>query len=131
MLNVCFQGDLRRFPSNRHRSVDHERSTLLRGADVNESRHRRGHVMSDQSDSLRHSEVEHTVHLSECIGSLLTSSDHSDITLVVEGEHLHAHRVILASRCEYFRYVEGGSVDFKGRTFVTNVTDLVLSYQNM
>ncbi|OQR73193.1 BTB/POZ domain-containing protein 9-like [Tropilaelaps mercedesae] len=59
--------------------------------------------MSDQSDSLKHSEVDHACHLSECIGSLLESADYSDVTLVVEGERLQAHRVILASCCEYFR----------------------------
>lgn len=59
--------------------------------------------MSDQSDSLRHSEVEHTHHLSECIGSLLFNAEYSDVTLVVEGEHLQAHKLILASSCDYFR----------------------------
>lgn len=60
--------------------------------------------MSDQSDSLRHSEVEHTQHLSECIGELLFNAEYSDITLVVEDERLPAHKLILASSCDYFRY---------------------------
>ncbi|XP_018494802.1 BTB/POZ domain-containing protein 9 [Galendromus occidentalis] len=59
--------------------------------------------MSDQSDSLKHSEVEHSNHLSECIGSLLFSAEYSDVTLIVEGESLPAHKIILASSCDYFR----------------------------
>lgn len=49
-------------------------------------------------------EVEHIAHLSEHIGSLFWNEDYSDITLLIEGQRIPSHKVILASRSEYFRY---------------------------
>ncbi|XP_003740974.1 BTB/POZ domain-containing protein 9 [Galendromus occidentalis] len=66
--------------------------------------------MSDQSDSLRHSEVEHTNFLSECIGSLLLDTEYSDVTFIVEDERLSAHKLILASSCDYFRALLRGGM---------------------
>ncbi|XP_070579023.1 BTB/POZ domain-containing protein 9-like [Ptychodera flava] len=48
-------------------------------------------------------EVEHVHHLSEQIGNLFLNQEYSDITFIVENTRFHAHRVILAARCEYFR----------------------------
>lgn len=48
-------------------------------------------------------EVEHTTILSHDIGHLFSNEEYSDITLVVESHKFHAHRVILAARCQYFR----------------------------
>ncbi|XP_077997835.1 BTB/POZ domain-containing protein 9-like [Glandiceps talaboti] len=48
-------------------------------------------------------EVEHVDHLSEQIGNLFLNQEYSDITFAVENTKFHAHRVILAARCEYFR----------------------------
>ncbi|XP_063958023.1 BTB/POZ domain-containing protein 9-like [Lytechinus pictus] len=48
-------------------------------------------------------EVEHTNILSQDIGHLFSNEEYSDITLVVENQKFHAHRVILAARCQYFR----------------------------
>lgn len=59
--------------------------------------------MSDQSDSLRLSEVEHSQHLAECTGRLLLNPEYSDVTFVVEEERLPAHKLILVCSCEYFR----------------------------
>ncbi|VDO96632.1 unnamed protein product [Heligmosomoides polygyrus] len=39
----------------------------------------------------------------EDMDALISDRDLSDVTFVVEGERIHAHRVILAARCEYFR----------------------------
>ncbi|XP_033639361.1 BTB/POZ domain-containing protein 9-like [Asterias rubens] len=48
-------------------------------------------------------EVEHANILSQDIGNLFANEDYSDVTLVVEDKYFHAHRVILAARCQYFR----------------------------
>ncbi|XP_035227045.1 BTB/POZ domain-containing protein 9-like [Stegodyphus dumicola] len=48
-------------------------------------------------------EVEHITHLSEHIGSLFWNEDYSDIVLLIEGQRIPSHKVILASRSEYFR----------------------------
>ena len=50
-------------------------------------------------------EVEHANILSKDIGNLFANEDYSDITLVVENRKFCAHRVILASRCQFFRFV--------------------------
>ena len=49
-------------------------------------------------------EIEHVNFLSENIGVLFMNEDYSDIILRVEDKRFHAHKVILASRSEYFRY---------------------------
>lgn len=48
-------------------------------------------------------EIQHSRYLSENIGSLYLNGDFSDITLIVAGERLSAHKVILAARSDYFR----------------------------
>lgn len=48
-------------------------------------------------------EIDHVKALSENLSSLLVSENYYDITLVVEGQKIPAHKVILASRSEYFR----------------------------
>ncbi|KAF7996778.1 hypothetical protein HCN44_002424 [Aphidius gifuensis] len=48
-------------------------------------------------------EVIHINHLSEDIGALYLSNDYSDVTLVVSEQKFNGHRVILASRSQYFR----------------------------
>lgn len=50
-------------------------------------------------------EIKHTAFLSEHIGALFLSSNYSDLTLKIENDELHAHKVILAARSEYFRWV--------------------------
>lgn len=52
-------------------------------------------------------EEDHAHHLSECIASLLFDASTSDITLFVEGDLIHAHRAVLGSSCDYFRYCLG------------------------
>ena len=49
-------------------------------------------------------EVDHVRFLSENLSSLLTSDSYQDITLIVECQRIPAHKIILASRSEYFRY---------------------------
>ncbi|CAG9585880.1 unnamed protein product [Danaus chrysippus] len=48
-------------------------------------------------------EVDCVGHLSEHIGSLCLSSEYSDVTLIVEGHRIPAHKVILAASSDYFR----------------------------
>lgn len=47
--------------------------------------------------------VDHVSSLSENLGELVDSTDYSDITLIVEGIRYQSHKVILASRSDYFR----------------------------
>lgn len=49
------------------------------------------------------SEIEHVNLLSEDIGALYLSDDYADITLIVEGQRFHAHKVVLAARSQYFQ----------------------------
>ncbi|VDO37067.1 unnamed protein product [Heligmosomoides polygyrus] len=55
-------------------------------------------MLSDNS-----SLIEHSTTVVDDIEALFSKSDFSDVTFVVEGERLHAHKPILAARCEYFR----------------------------
>jgi len=48
-------------------------------------------------------EVDHVRSLSENLSSLLLNDNYQDITLVIETQRIPAHKVILASRSEYFR----------------------------
>ncbi|PIK52134.1 putative BTB/POZ domain-containing protein 9 [Apostichopus japonicus] len=48
-------------------------------------------------------EVEHATLLSHDIGNMYCNEEYSNITLIVEGRHFHAHKDILAARCHYFR----------------------------
>ena len=54
-------------------------------------------------DSVQDCEMDHTCPLVKQIGSLLLNDQFSDIALIVEGDVLPAHKVVLASSCEYFR----------------------------
>ncbi|XP_061172910.1 BTB/POZ domain-containing protein 9-like [Saccostrea echinata] len=47
--------------------------------------------------------VDHVSFLSDNLGDLVENSDYSDITLIVENVPFPAHKVILATRSEYFR----------------------------
>lgn len=49
-------------------------------------------------------EVDHVRSLSDNLGALLLSDNYQDITLIVENQRIPAHKIILASRSEYFRY---------------------------
>lgn len=51
------------------------------------------------------SEIDHIHLLSEQLGQLVLGEEYSDVTFVVEGKRFPAHRVILAARCHYFRFV--------------------------
>lgn len=48
-------------------------------------------------------EVDHEHLLSDHVGSLFLRDDYSDVTLIVNGSRFPAHKVILASRSDYFR----------------------------
>uniref|UniRef100_UPI00358E8E57 BTB/POZ domain-containing protein 9 n=1 Tax=Myxine glutinosa TaxID=7769 RepID=UPI00358E8E57 len=48
-------------------------------------------------------EVDHVRLLSRDLGALQQGQEHTDVTFVVEGRPFPAHRIVLASRCEYFR----------------------------
>lgn len=48
-------------------------------------------------------DIEHVDYLSEQIGALCLSSEYSDVTLIVEGQRIPAHKVILAASSDFFR----------------------------
>ncbi|KAJ8942635.1 hypothetical protein NQ318_013348 [Aromia moschata] len=48
-------------------------------------------------------DIEHLSQLSENLATLCLNPDYADVVLVVEGQKLSAHKVILAARSEYFR----------------------------
>ncbi|XP_003745980.1 BTB/POZ domain-containing protein 9-like [Galendromus occidentalis] len=54
--------------------------------------------------------IDHVYDLSKWIGSILSDKDSSDITLVVEGEAIYAHKNILAASCDYFRALFRGGM---------------------
>lgn len=62
--------------------------------------------------------VEHFEALAGDWGALLASPDFSDVTFVVEGERIHAHRLVLAARCEYFRAMLYGGLKESSETEV-------------
>lgn len=51
------------------------------------------------------SEIDHIHLLSEQLGALVQGEEYSDVTFIVEGKRFPAHRVILAARCHYFRWI--------------------------
>lgn len=55
------------------------------------------------SSSSPSGEVDHVELLSSQLGALLHSTEFGDVTFLVEDKEFKAHRVFLASRCEYFR----------------------------
>ncbi|CAB0001956.1 unnamed protein product [Nesidiocoris tenuis] len=59
------------------------------------------HQMGTTTPNYR--EIDHKNFLSEDIGALCLNDDYSDVSLKVEGEVFHGHRIILAARSEYFR----------------------------
>ena len=50
-------------------------------------------------------EIDQVNGLSKSIGHLLMNETFSDVTLIVDGQRFPAHRVIMASRSDYFRFV--------------------------
>ena len=49
-------------------------------------------------------EVDHVRSLSDNLGALLLNDNYQDIILIVENQRIPAHKIILASRSEYFWY---------------------------
>jgi BTB/POZ domain-containing protein 9 len=49
--------------------------------------------------------VDHVFSVSDNLGDLLLTAEYSDITLVVEDVSFQSHKVILAARSDYFRYL--------------------------
>nr|CAB3226454.1 BTB/POZ domain-containing protein 9-like [Phallusia mammillata] len=73
-------------------------------------------TMSGPGSLSTSNEIDHCEELSDNIGALALSDDYNDVTFVVEGREFPAHRVILASRCDYFRaLLFGGMRESKGR----------------
>ncbi|CAM1331992.1 BTBD9 (predicted) [Pycnogonum litorale] len=48
-------------------------------------------------------EVDHTHQLSDNMGELYLKEKYSDVIFIVESEKFHAHKIILATRSDYFR----------------------------
>lgn len=64
------------------------------------------HLQSPNScgtSSSRLGEIAHLEQFSNNFASLFLNEEYSDVALIVEGQRLHAHKVILAARSEYFR----------------------------
>lgn len=55
-------------------------------------------------------EVEHYEYVSGDFFDLLKSGDFADVTFVIQGVHFPAHRIILASRCTFFRVLLYGDM---------------------
>lgn len=58
---------------------------------------------SEGKSNTRMRDIEHLTQLSENFSQLCLNPEHSDVTFIVEDQKLHAHKIILASRSEYFR----------------------------
>ncbi|VDO63191.1 unnamed protein product [Heligmosomoides polygyrus] len=54
--------------------------------------------------------IDHTTALTNGMAALLSSEEFSDVTFVANGERLHAHRLILITRSEYFRAMLTGGL---------------------
>lgn len=63
-----------------------------------------GCANSGNPGELQHREIDYTTQLLDQIGSLLLNAGNADIILIVAGERLPAHRVILGTRSTYFGY---------------------------
>ena len=74
--------------------------------------------------------MEHTCILAEQIGKLLFEEQFSDVALNVGGDVLPAHKVILASSCDYFRYLVPVSYDFSSQV-TTPLVRLALALQRL
>ncbi|GLV39696.1 BTB (POZ) domain containing 9 [Carabus blaptoides fortunei] len=59
--------------------------------------------LGPQSSGARQGDIEHTGQLSEHLGSLCCNKEYADVTFVIEGQQIHAHKILLAVRSEYFR----------------------------
>lgn len=55
-------------------------------------------------------EIEQTAVLVEQLAQLCMNADNADVTFTVKGQHLPAHRIILATRSEYFRALLFGAL---------------------
>lgn len=55
-------------------------------------------------------EVEHYEHVSGDLFDLLKSGEHTDVTFLVGGVRFPVHRIILASRCTFFRILLYGEM---------------------
>ncbi|XP_041774053.1 BTB/POZ domain-containing protein 9 [Anopheles merus] len=70
----------------------------------------------------RNHEIELTARFSEQMAQLCMSADYSDVTFIVEGQRIPAHRVILAARSEYFRaLLYGGLQETKQDEITLNI----------
>ncbi|XP_045460142.1 BTB/POZ domain-containing protein 9 isoform X1 [Harmonia axyridis] len=79
------------------------------------------YLQNSDSSNPRLGDIEHLTQLSENLSALCMSHEYSDVILIVEGQRLHAHKVILASRSEYFRALLYGGLK------ETNQSEIVLS----
>ncbi|CAM1154111.1 BTBD9 (predicted) [Pycnogonum litorale] len=59
--------------------------------------------MSDDDTPNQDGEVDYTHQLSDNMGELYLNEEYSDVTFIVESEKFHAHKMILATRSDYFR----------------------------
>lgn len=68
----------------------------------------RGSTIGINFDAL--GEVEHFEHLSGDLYDVLSSGENMDVTFIVQGVRISAHRVILAARCAYFKILLFGDM---------------------
>lgn len=55
-------------------------------------------------------EIEHYEHVSGELSDLLKSGDNSDVTFIVQGVRFPAHRIILGTRCKFFKILLYGDM---------------------
>uniref|UniRef100_A0A2M4BHM5 BTB/POZ domain-containing protein 9 n=2 Tax=Anopheles marajoara TaxID=58244 RepID=A0A2M4BHM5_9DIPT len=80
---------------------------------------------SGNSNNTDTQEISLTARFSEQMAQLCMAENYSDVTFIVEGERLPAHRVILAARSDYFRALLYGGLSETNLNEITLQTPLV------
>uniref|UniRef100_A0A182U6H8 BTB domain-containing protein n=1 Tax=Anopheles melas TaxID=34690 RepID=A0A182U6H8_9DIPT len=64
-----------------------------------------------------------------CVDHICLNADNADVTFIVKGEHLPAHRIILATRSEYFRaLLYGGLKESKQNEITLDIPAKAFQY---
>ncbi|EAA11424.5 AGAP006689-PA [Anopheles gambiae str. PEST] len=75
------------------------------------------------------SEIDQTAVLVTHLAQICLNADNADVTFIVKGEHLPAHRIILATRSEYFRaLLYGGLKESKQNEITLDIPAKAFKY---